>query len=82
MPIYTFRSSPPRVRLGSRQTYEALARELQLFLIQLRPVWSLERMITHHEELLIGLEREEPAALRRHLRDGVDPVLAGLDAEY
>lgn len=62
--------------------YEALARELQLFLIQLRPVWSLERMITHHEELLIGLEREGPAALRRHLRDGVDAVLTGLDAEY
>lgn len=62
--------------------YEALARELQLFLIQLRPVWSLERMITHHEDLLIGLEREGPAALRRHLRDGVDAVLAGLDAVY
>ena len=48
---------------GSRRieaSYAALARELQLFLVQLRPVWSLERMVTHHEALIVELEREGP----------------------
>jgi DNA-binding GntR family transcriptional regulator len=54
--------------------YAALAAELQLFLVQLRPVWPLERMVEHHEELLSGLEREGPEALRRHLRDGAEAV--------
>lgn len=57
--------------------YTSLAAELQLFLVQLRPVWSLERMVEHHEQLVAGLEREGSEALRRHLRDGaaaVDPA--------
>jgi DNA-binding GntR family transcriptional regulator len=58
--------------------YAALAAELQLFLVQLRPVWPLERMVTHHQELLDGLEREGPEALRRHLRDGADAVQSDL----
>jgi DNA-binding GntR family transcriptional regulator len=60
--------------------HSALAGELRLFLLQLRPVWSLERMASHHRELVAGLEREGPAALRRHLRDGVEAVLGrGVD---
>ena len=55
--------------------------ELQLFLVQLRPVWSLERMVEHHEQLLSGLESEGPEALRRHLRDGAEAVGAGTTAE-
>ncbi len=54
--------------------YAALAAELQLFLVQLHPVWSLERMIEHHEHLVEGLEREGPEALRRHLRDSAEAV--------
>ena len=38
------------------------------------PVWSLDRMVSHHQELIAGLEREGPEALRRHLRDGADAV--------
>jgi len=56
--------------------YERLAAELRLFLLQLRPVWSLERMRTHHEELVAGLEDEGVEVLRRHLRDGADAVLS------
>jgi DNA-binding GntR family transcriptional regulator len=56
--------------------YAQLAAELQLFLVQLRPVWPLERMASHHEELVTGLEREGPQALRRHLREGADAVLS------
>ena len=54
--------------------YASLAAELQLFLVQLRPVWPLERMVEHHEQLLASLEQEGPEALRRHLRDGAEAV--------
>jgi DNA-binding GntR family transcriptional regulator len=56
-------------------SYATLARELQLFLVQLQPVWSLERMVAHHEALIVELEQEGPPALRRHLQDGADAVL-------
>jgi DNA-binding GntR family transcriptional regulator len=59
--------------------YGRLAAELRLFLLQLRPVWTLERMRTHHEELVAGLEGEGPEALRRHLEDGASAVLAAFD---
>jgi DNA-binding GntR family transcriptional regulator len=55
--------------------YERLAAELRLFLLQLKPVWPLERMRTHHEELVAGLEREGAEVLRRHLQDGAEAVL-------
>ena len=32
-------------------------------------------MVTHHEALIVELEREGPVALRRHLQDGADAVL-------
>ena len=62
-------------------SYATLARELQLFLVQLQPVWSLERMVTHHESLIVELEQEGPRALRRHLQDGADAVLGTRKAE-
>lgn len=61
--------------------YESLAAELQLFLVQLRPVWPLARMIAHHEALVVKLEHEGPEALRRHLREGADAVLGSGSAE-
>lgn len=65
---------------GSRRlavAYAQLAAELQLFLVQLQPVWSLDRMISHHEELVAGLEADGPDALRRHLADGLEAVARG-----
>ncbi len=56
--------------------YGSLASELTLFLARLRPTWSLERMRTHHESLVAGLERHGPEVLRKHLSDGVESVLA------
>ena len=41
------------------RAYEALAGEMQLFLMALRPHWSLERMAAQHEELLERLERAD-----------------------
>jgi DNA-binding GntR family transcriptional regulator len=57
------------------RAYAALAGELHLFVVQLRPAWSLARMAEHHEQLLDGLEADGPPALRRHLRDGAQTVI-------
>lgn len=58
-----------------RAAYAGLAGELQLYVLQLRPTWSLERMASHHEALVAGLEREGAEALRRHLREGFQSIL-------
>jgi DNA-binding GntR family transcriptional regulator len=57
------------------RAYEALAGEMRLFVIQLKPRWSLERMAAHHERLLADLEQQGPEPLRAHLAEG----LASLD---
>jgi DNA-binding GntR family transcriptional regulator len=66
-------SGSPRIE----RAYAALAGELRLFVTQLRPSWSLERMAEHHERLLADLEREGPAPLRAHLAEGLASVTAG-----
>ena len=76
------RRGPPRARRrraaarASRARYATLAGEMHLFVVQLKPTWSLARMAEHHERLLDGLEAEGPPALRRHLRDGAQTVIA------
>jgi DNA-binding GntR family transcriptional regulator len=56
--------------------YTRLATELNLFLAQLRPVWSRRRMIDHHRALVLDLETTgDVSALRRHLNDGLEAVL-------
>jgi DNA-binding GntR family transcriptional regulator len=56
--------------------YTRLATELNLFLAQLRPVWSRRRMIDHHRTLVHDLETTgDVMALRRHLGDGLEAVL-------
>jgi len=52
------------------RAYAALAGEMRLFVIGLRPSWSLDRMAEHHERLLADLEREGPEPLRAHLAEG------------
>jgi DNA-binding GntR family transcriptional regulator len=57
------------------EAYRRLATELDLFLVQLRPVWSRPRMIDHHRELVRELEATgDIETLRRHLSDGLDAV--------
>jgi DNA-binding GntR family transcriptional regulator len=68
-------SASPRLEAA----YATLAGELALFLIQLRPTWSLERMVEHHERLISDLERRGPGALRGHLADGLDAVATGVE---
>jgi DNA-binding GntR family transcriptional regulator len=55
--------------------YDGLAGEMRLFLTALRPHWTLADMAAHHEELVEGLERIGPQALREHLRAGEESVL-------
>jgi DNA-binding GntR family transcriptional regulator len=54
--------------------HEALAGELRLFVVALRPVWSPEEMIAHHETLRRELQTEGPDAVRRHLSEGEHAV--------
>jgi DNA-binding GntR family transcriptional regulator len=56
------------------RAYAALAGEMHLFVVQLKPSWTLPRMAEHHERLLDQLEAEGPVALRRHLSDGAAAV--------
>jgi len=56
------------------RAYAALAGELRLFVIQLKPRWSLERMTEHHERLLADLEAQGPEPLRAHLAEGLASI--------
>jgi DNA-binding GntR family transcriptional regulator len=60
-------------RIG--RAYDSLAGELRLFVMALRPHWSLEGMAAQHEELVEELESQGAEALRDHLRAGRESVL-------
>ncbi len=60
--------------------HAALAGETRLFLVQLRPAWTLERMAADHERLVGALEARGPDVLREHLRASADAVLALVEA--
>ena len=57
------------------RAYDGLAGEMRLFLMAIRPHWTLARMAAQHEQLIEDLERVGPAALREHLRAGEESVL-------
>ena len=61
------------------RAYASLAGEMRLFVMALRPHWSLERMAAQHEELLEQLESQGPEALRDHLHAGRQSVLDAQD---
>ena len=64
---------------GSRRiaaAHAALDGELRLFLVHLRPAWTLERMAEDHERLVRDLETRGAEALREHLREAADAVIA------
>jgi DNA-binding GntR family transcriptional regulator len=60
----------PRIAAAHR----ALAGELRLFVVALRPVWSPEEMVAHHEKLRRELQTDGPEAVRRHLSEGEHAV--------
>jgi len=65
-------AASPRIE----RAYAALAGELRLFVIQLRPSWSRARMTEHHERLLADLEAHGPEPLRAHLAEGLASISA------
>jgi DNA-binding GntR family transcriptional regulator len=56
--------------------HAALNGELQLFLAQLEPLWSVERMAADHAALVRGLERDGPTVLREHLGESAAALVA------
>lgn len=58
------------------QAHAELEGEMRLFLVQLRPAYTLDRMIDGHERLVGDLERVGTDALREHLRESAEAVLA------
>ena len=56
--------------------HAALATEMRLFLVQLRPRWTPARMAADHEALVAGLEADGADALREHLRASAAALLA------
>jgi DNA-binding GntR family transcriptional regulator len=62
----------PRIEAAHR----ALEGELRLFMNQLEPLWSRERMAADHIALMRGLERDGPAVLREHLSESAAALVA------
>lgn len=60
--------------------HAALAAEIRLFLIGIRPDWPPERMARDHEALVAGLESSGPEALREHLRESAEALGAASPA--
>ena len=56
--------------------HAALSGELRLFLAQLEPLWSVQRMAADHAALVRGLERDGPTVLREHLGESAAALVA------
>lgn len=56
----------------------ALAGELRLFLVQLRPAWDMGALHAEHVALVAALEGSGPEALRAHIRASTERLTAGL----
>ena len=65
-------SESPRIIAAHR----ALAGEMRLFLVQLKPAWTVGRLARDHEQLIDDLEARGAEALRDHLRESTAAVLA------
>ena len=59
------------------RAYAALSTELDLFLSQIRPVWTRERLGPDHLALVADLEREGPDVLREHMAQALRALHAG-----
>jgi DNA-binding GntR family transcriptional regulator len=62
----------PRIEAAHR----ALTGELRLFLNQLEPLWTRERMAADHIALVEGLESTGVDVLREHLRESAAALVA------
>ena len=60
----------------------ALSGELRLFLNQLEPLWTRERMAADHAVLVAGLESDGPDVLREHLRESAAALIQDAGRAY
>jgi DNA-binding GntR family transcriptional regulator len=60
----------------------ALSGELRLFLNQLEPLWTRERMAADHAALVAGLESDGPDVLREHLRESAAALIQDAGRAY
>ena len=51
------------------RAYDALEAEMRLFVTQLRPAWTRERLGPDHLQLLADIERAGPDVLREHMAE-------------
>jgi DNA-binding GntR family transcriptional regulator len=51
------------------RAYDALEAEMRLFVTQLRPAWTRERLGPDHLRLLADIERDGPDVLREHMAE-------------
>jgi DNA-binding GntR family transcriptional regulator len=51
------------------RAYDALEAEMRLFVTQLRPAWTRERLGPDHLQLLVDIERDGPDVLREHMAE-------------
>ena len=65
-------SGSPRITAA----HAALSGEMRLFLVELRPAWTLDRMAESHADLVARLERDGVPALSEHLGEAAEAVLA------
>jgi DNA-binding GntR family transcriptional regulator len=59
------------------RAYAALSTEMDLFLSQLRPVWTRERLGPDHIALVRDIERDGPDALREHMAQALRALRPG-----
>ncbi len=64
----------PRIAAAHR----ALAGELRLFLVQLRPAWDMAALAAEHAALVAAIERDGPDALRVHITASTAALTTGL----
>jgi DNA-binding GntR family transcriptional regulator len=67
-------ASPGNARMHA--AHQALAGELRLFMLHLKPVWTREELAVHHLALPGQIARDGEDAVRRHLEDGQRAVLS------
>jgi DNA-binding GntR family transcriptional regulator len=61
--------------------YRAIAGEMRLVIVQLRPAWTLERMAADHLALVEQIETEGPGVLRPHIREATAAIVAATSDE-
>jgi DNA-binding GntR family transcriptional regulator len=53
------------------RAYTAIEAELRVFVTQLRPAWTRERLGPDHVELIAAIERDGPDVLREHMAEAL-----------